>query len=122
MWTWIKKLNERWDGWISDSDLERALRAHLTGKGYYGDTARFRNFRLVGIQRPGWLQVFCFSVHARVAKSDPDHPDSAQLFGIVRQDERYRRCEIEIFRNAVERNFMYHLWTEDLIRLRRPSL
>ena len=66
---WFSKLSQRWAGWISDSDLERSLRAHLSRRGYYGDTAKFISFRLVAIERPGWLQVYSFSVDA--AKADP---------------------------------------------------
>ncbi len=127
MFQWLQKWKQQWSGWISDSDLERSLRAHLTGRGYYGDTAKFLTFRLVAIQRPGWLQVFSYSVEARVANSTNASTDSAErevvkLFGLVRQDERYRRCDIEIFRNAAERHALYNRWTEELIRLRSPTL
>jgi len=127
MFQWLAKWKEQWSGWISDSDLERSLRAHLCGRGYYGDSAKFLAFRLVAIQRPGWLQVFSYCVEARVATGEhsavpPAEREVVKLFGLVRQDERYRRCDIEIFRNASERYALYNRWTEDLIRLRSPNL
>jgi hypothetical protein len=122
MWTWLKTQQEKWAGWISDSELERSLRAHLSGQGFYGDTAKFRTFRLVAIQRPGWLQVYSFSVEAKVADEQVTAGTWVMLFGLVRRDERYRRCDIRVFREGARRHGLYDEWTAELIRLRRPNL
>ncbi len=122
MFEWFRKWKESWEGWISDSDLERTLRSKLTQQGFYGESAKFRSFHLVAIQRPGWLQVFSFTVDARVAKDDERDREIVKLFGLVRQDERYRRCDIELFRNAADRMSLYQRWTENLSRLRTPRL
>jgi hypothetical protein len=118
---WVKHLQKRWSGWISDRDMERVMRSRLSGLGYYGDTAEFVSVRLVAIQRPGWLQVFSFTVDARRANVGGER-EMVRLFGLVRQDERYHRCEVEVFTNTIQRNFLYQHWTEDLIRLRQPTL
>jgi hypothetical protein len=119
---WLKRLSEKWAGWISDPQLERSLRSHLSGRGFYGDSAKFITFRLVAIQRPGWLQVYSFVVRARIAKDSVDDAEYAQLFGLVRQDERYKKCDIQLFQNMQERHSLYQEWSTDLIRLRRPNL
>lgn len=122
MLAWFKGISQKWSGWISDSDLERSLRAHISGRGFYGDSAQFVTFRLVAIQRPGWLQVFSFSVDARVANEFSDSTERVRLFGLVKQDERYKKCDIELFPNTSERHAAYLDWTDDLIRLRKPNL
>jgi hypothetical protein len=119
MWHWFRRWQAQWEGWISDSDLERAMRAKLTAAGYYGDTAKFRTFRLVAVKRPGWEQVFSFSVDARIAKQDERDREIVKLFGLVRQDERYHRCDIEVFRDALQRNKLYATWAENMSQLRR---
>ena len=116
--SWLQGLQKRWSGWVSDRDMERTMRARLTGLGYYGDTATFASVKLVAIQRPGWVQVYSFSAEAR--RRNVDERQVVQLFGLVKQDERCHRCEVEAFEDAWRRNALYQLWTEDLIRLRRP--
>lgn len=120
MWSWLTKLQERWSGWVSDRDMERSMRQRLTTLGFYGDSAAFKSLRLVAIQRPGWLQVYSFSVDARHRASVDPQP--VRLFGLVRQDERYNRCDVEVFSEATGRQQLYQQWTTDLIRLRQPTL
>jgi hypothetical protein len=109
-----------WASWIGDSDLECSLREHLVQVGYFGHSAKFHNLKLVAVQRPGWLQVFSFTVWAR--ETHEQGRQNVQLFGVVRQDERYNRTDIELFEQATDRNALFEQWSEDLIRLRRPQL
>ena len=112
----LKGLADRWAGWLGDRDLEQAIRRQLTDDGYFGDSARLKDVRLVAVERPGWLQVLVFSAEAREATENSDY---SLLSGIVRQDERYNRLEIRIFQKRFERNELFESWSEGLVRLRR---
>ena len=128
MWNLIKRLSEKYRSWVGDSELERTIRKHLIGRGFYGDTAQFKSCRLVAVQRPGWLQIFSFSVEAKPAIDDEDDsavPNNAGkklLFGLAKQDARYNRCEIQVFEEPNPRNILFEQWSEDLIRLRNPQM
>ena len=95
---------------IRNSTTEREIRDWLTGNGYYGRSARFQEVELHAIQRPGWLQIFRFSVTAR--NEDDEWHD---LFGLLRDDERYRRLDVEIFPNESQRNELLQEWSKGLI-------
>jgi hypothetical protein len=112
----LKRIAERWANWLGDRDLELAIRRQLNDEGYFGDSARLSNLRLVAAQRPGWLQVLTFSVEARLAI---DGSDFAPLSGIARQDERYNRVEVRVFQSRSERNQLFEAWSQDLVRVRR---
>ena len=116
--SWLQSVQQRWSGWVSDRDMERTIRARLNGIGYYGDTATFVAVRLVAIQRPGWVQVFSFTVDAR--RRDAEDREIVRLFGLVKQDERVQRCEVEAYEDASRRNSLFLRWSEGLITLRRP--
>lgn len=113
--SWVQK----WSSWIGDRDLELSLRRHLSDRGFSGDTARFENLRLAAVQRPGWVQVFVFTVHAR--RRGGKEEDINTLFGLVRQDERYSRLEICTYETRETRNVMFREWSSDLIRLRNSN-
>lgn len=116
LWSsWVQK----WSSWIGDRDLELSLRRHLSDRGFSGDTARFENLRLAAVQRPGWVQVFVFTVHAR--RRGGKEQDINTLFGLVRQDERYSRLEICTYETRATRNAMFREWSSDLIRLRNSN-
>ncbi len=93
---------------------ERDLRDWLSGHGYYGSSAQFDEIELHAIQRPGWLQVFRFSVSAKT-EQDQWH----ELFGVVRDDERYRRLDVEIFQLEADRDEILTEWSTGLIVRRR---
>ncbi len=67
----LKNLQERWNDWCGDREMELAIRNHLTKNGFFGRTAKLKNVRLVAVQRPGWLQVFRFEAMARLRPSEP---------------------------------------------------
>lgn len=116
----FKQLVERWTKWLGDGDLEKLLRAHLVARGYLGETAQFQYLRLVAIQRPGWVQVYTFLVEAKESKEY--EPQRLRLHGIVRQDERYSKTEIQLFAKQYERNALFEEWSEGLVKIRRPNL
>jgi hypothetical protein len=118
MLSWLKNQITKWSQWVGDRDLELLLRAKLSGRGYLGDSAQFHYMRLVAIQRPGWLQVFSFNVTTRKREGD----ESRLVFGLLRQDERYRKTEIELFENAADRHRLFSDWSKDLVVSRRTSL
>lgn len=118
----FKSLARKWNDWCGDRDKEIAIRNHLTREGYYGGTAKFRHFRLVAIQRPGWVQVYRFDVTARLVQQTlEDQPDPPpldhQLFGLVRDDGR-RGTEVRLFRDEEARKDLFARWSEGLICLR----
>ncbi len=114
---WSAALIESWAGWVGDRDLEVALRGHLDGQGFWGDSARFRHIRLVAVQRPGWLMVFAFNVEAKSRVTGQQQ----SMFGLVRQDERYNRVEIEVFPDRGARTQRFLEWSQNLIRVRNPQ-
>lgn len=91
------------------------MRGFLSEQGFCGDSAKFSNVRLAAIQRPGWQQIFVFKVDAKVREPAAEY---GPLFGLVRQDERYDRLEIRVFRAQQERNALFEEWSRDLIRVR----
>lgn len=119
MWNLIRGWSRKWSSWIGDRDLELALRKHLDSQGFYGDSAKFEGIRLAAVQRPGWLQVFVFTVEA---KERSERSKSLLLHGIVRQDERYNKTDVRTFVAKYERNSLFREWSEDLIRLRGARL
>ena len=72
--------------------IDPELKRHLSESGYYGRTAKCLRWKLVGVQRPGWVQVFEFHVRAKRTTGDWE-----EKFGICRTDERDDTCEIQLF-------------------------
>lgn len=104
--------------------MERAIRGRLDSQGYYGDSAVFKQVKLAAVQRPGWLQVFEFELSARPRMPEDVQTasdDKIQLYGLVRQDERYQKTEVRFFKLRYERSSLFDEWSRDLIRLRRRS-
>ena len=124
MISFLKHLQERWNDWCGDHDMEVRIRSSLNEGGFYGDTAKLKNVRLVAVQRPGWLQVFRFEAIARVrpAEIPADTPDPdaeyRQLFGLVRDDIRRKINVVRVFDDEDQRRELFGRWSEDLICLR----
>ena len=124
MLQWLKEIRKRWANWVGDRDMERAMRQFLTDNGYYGNTAKFRNVRLVAVQRPGWRQVFRFDSTARVRPKEiddeaPDPPaEYRELYGLVQIDARKDLQRVRAFESPDERIELFAIWSEDLICLR----
>lgn len=123
MFDFIKGLKQRWNDWCGDREMEISIRRKLTDSGYFGNSAKLRNVRLVAVQRPGWIQVFRFEASARVELPvNDDLPDAApeyhELFGLVREDMRKNSSVVKIWDNEADRKIQFAQWSEDLICLR----
>lgn len=124
MLAWFKHLQQKWNDWCGDHDMEVAIRKHLSVNGYFGRTAKLRNVRLVAVQRPGWLQVFRFEATARVASEGqnddiPDlEPEYHLLYGLVRDDIRHKINVVRVFRSEAQRRDLFARWSDGLICLR----
>lgn len=121
--SFFSQLRERWNDWCGDSEMEAAIRRHLSENGYFGQTAKLKNVRCIAVQRPGWLQVFRFEAIVRVridVDDDAPEPEAVyhQLFGLVRDDIRHNINTIRVFDEEAERRELFGRWSEDLIRLR----
>ena len=70
-----------------------------------------RNPQLNAIERPGWLQVFRFSVRAKSKTGE-----WVLLFGAMRDDERFRHCKIQCFEKSSQRDLLLDRWSDGLIQ------
>jgi hypothetical protein len=100
---------------IKNGSAEKDIRDWLSRNGYYGASARFQEVELHAIQRPGWLQIFRFSVAAKTTEGEWQ-----DLFGLLRDDDRYRRLEVRVFEVEPQRNELLDEWSAGLL-IRRPS-
>lgn len=94
---------------IGNKTAEKDIRDWLSQNNWYGNSAKFIELELHAIQPPGWLQVFRFTVNAK-ATSD----QRGKLFGVLRDDERFRRIEIEVFEDEPARNERLQEWSAKL--------
>ncbi|MDG2013820.1 MAG: hypothetical protein P8J33_09960 [Pirellulaceae bacterium] len=99
---------------LRNGTAEHDVRDWLNNNGYYGRSAKFGELELHAIKRPGWLQVFRFSVAAKTT-SDEWH----DLYGVLRDDERYRRLDIEVSTDLTIRDERLAEWSTGLIVRRR---
>ena len=99
---------------IGNRVVEKDLRTHLSKIGYAGGSACFENLELVGIQRPGWIQVFSFTVTARQMDDD----DATKLFGVCIDDERTKRFEVVLDADELVRDQQLGQWTQNLLTVR----
>lgn len=113
----LQTFMKKWSGWVGDREMEIAMRAAMTKKGWRGKSAKFSRVRLVAIQRPGWLQVYAFDAECK--SRDENSEDLTRVFGVVRQDERYNKVDIECFESAAIRNSVQNKWSDGLHQLRR---
>ncbi|MDV6028718.1 hypothetical protein [Planctomycetes bacterium TBK1r] len=118
----LKSLQQKWNDWCGDREMELEIRKHLTQNGYYGGSAKLQNVRLVAVQRPGWLQVFRFEATARLQAEETEGPDPEavyeNLYGLVRDDIRHKTNSVRVFQDPSERRELFLRWSEDLIQLR----
>ena len=112
----LRRLAENWGNWVGDRDMELAIRSALTREGLRGTVAKFSGVRLVAVQRPGWLQIYAFDAGWDGLESGDER--LPRVFGLVRQDERCNRTEVEWFESAAARNALFNEWSEGLHRLR----
>lgn len=79
---------------IANKVTEKDLRDYLTSRGFFGRSAKLHKLELVGIEPPGWVQIFEFHVDAKRATGD-----WVTLFGTCRGDERNGTFEVRTFNN-----------------------
>ena len=123
MIAFLKHLAQRWNDWCGDAEMEKSIRQHLTDNGYFGQTAKLSNVRLVAVKRPGWLQVFRFEADVRLRPIEVDdapepEPVYHSLFGLVKDDIRHNINTIRVFDDQDQRRELFGRWSEDLICLR----
>ena len=97
---------------LKNRSAEKDIRDHLTNSGYFGRSAFFEEIELHAVQRPGWLQIIRFSVRAKPTTAD----DRVLLFGVMKDDERFKICEIHCFRNSSQRSALLEKWSAGLTR------
>ncbi len=109
----LSKWINAWTGWLGDRDLELAIRRELARQQFASTTARIRRSRLEAIERPGWVQVWSFTVDTTQA-SRP-----VELFGAARDDGREhgrRGTVVFLSGESNERNRQLAEWCEGRIR------
>ncbi len=110
----LKALAERWNNWVGDRDIERAIPAELRRQGYPPAANQIRDFRIAAIERPGWVCVYLFQVATLSAEGQP-----STLYGIVRDDSRVRSV-VKLYTDPRKREAQRVRWSEGLILA--PSL
>lgn len=104
----IRQWLKRWKDWIGDRDMELAIRAALRKQGY-NTGQRIVNFRLVAIERPGWVSIYEFNVEgAKLAER------SVELYGVARDDAR-RSTIVRIYEKIESRDQQRAAWSEGMI-------
>ena len=95
---------------VTEKDIRNWLEVH----GFCGKSAIFEDLTLHAIQRPGWLQIFRFSLKAKSKDGKWE-----TLHGAVRDDERKRtlaeRTVIVTFAQRESRDIQLAEWSKGLI-------
>ena len=97
---------------LANKTAEKDIRDFLNDRGYYGRTARFEEIELHAVQRPGWLQIIRFSVRAKSVSRN----EWVMLFGVMKDDERFKLCDIRCFEKLNQRWIVMEKWSEGLTR------
>lgn len=96
---------------IGNKVAEKDIREWLSQNGFFGRSARFKELELHAIQRPGWLQVFRFTVEAKTQTGG-----WTTFFGAVRDDERSNETTIKTFAKFSDQQRLLADWSANLIR------
>ena len=88
---------------------EKDIRDWLNTRGYAGQSADFSELELHAIQRPGWKQLFRFSVEAA-----DESGQRQKLYGCVMDDER-KRTEVYAFENVNRQRFELNRLAQDML-------
>ena len=98
---------------VRNRGTEKDVRDYLQDNGFQGPSARFDYLELKAIQRPGWVQVFKFSVRVM-----DDKGDLHRLLGVTRDDER-KSIEVFLAEDEAEIDRVLAEWSAGLITLRQ---
>ncbi|TWT73652.1 hypothetical protein Pla123a_35450 [Posidoniimonas polymericola] len=107
----IKHLLDKWTHWIGDRSLERAIQAELRRMGCAVHAAKIRRPRLIGIERPGWVQVRRFEVETLTPGKQP-----ITLQGLIRDDGRRERPQVLLTTDLRLLSHRADEWCDGLIR------
>lgn len=108
-----------WNDWTGDKSMTDAIRAHLRRSGYAAHGAKTRDVHLAAIERPGWVQVWTFSVETHLVEGTPAQRQPILLFGVARNDGRKTGTKIVLSEDEPSRRQQLEIWTEGM--LRRPE-
>lgn len=107
--SWIRKL-------IRNKSSEIDVRKFLDTEGFIGSSAKFDYLELHAIERPGWVQIYRFSVRVL-----DESERWRTLFGVIRDDQRNRR-RVWLTESESEQLEKAKVWSEGLITLQRKPL
>lgn len=93
---------------------EKEIRDWLSQNGYNGKSAKFAELELHALQRPGWLQIFRFTITLATAEIR-----KLQLFGAMHSDERFGPPKIFVFEDKAARDAQLDDWSRGLITHRQ---
>ncbi len=111
-------LLKRWSDWTGDKHLTKAIRRELRNEGYAVNAAEIREVRLAAIERPGWVQVYRFTVETSTHEENPHTRRPVVLLGLSREDGRKSRIEILLTEDEAVWTEKLDAWSEGLIRRR----
>lgn len=114
----LKSLLERWSDWTGDTRLTQAIHAELRRGSFAVHAARVRDVRLAAIERPGWVQVYRFSVETATNEENPHDRRRVVLLGLSRDDGRRSRIDVLLTEDEGEWRERLAAWSDGLI-LRR---
>lgn len=117
---------------IGNRVTEKDIRDWLDAHGYNGHSAKINNLELHAIQRPGWIQVYRFTLRAK-SLPKPEFDSSTGLveddkwtnrFGIVWDDERQLSLEhrTQIWILEDEEKQKLNLLSDGLLTCRRGQI
>ena len=95
---------------LRNKTAEQDIRHYLATHGYYGRSARFDELELHAVGRPGWVQVFRFTVEARKQSGEWD-----RLLGALRDDQRSKSLKVFLSRSPFEQRQRLEMWSAGLI-------
>ena len=101
---------------VTELDIRKAL----TNSGWVGRSAKFEELELHAIRRPGWLQIFRFSVEAKSSENDL----WVNLYGVAKDDETRigkSKTDVQVFENESERQALLDEWSANMIQLKKTK-
>lgn len=111
----FKNLLRNWSDWTGDKRLTEAIRRELRRGGYAVNASQIRQVRLAAIERPGWVQVYRFSVETETMEENPHIRRKALLFGVSREDGRKSRIEVLLTEEETTYQEQLQTWSEGLL-------
>ncbi len=88
---------------------EKEIRDWLQTRGYYGSTAKFTELELHALKRPGWVQVFRFTVEVKTKAGE-----WTVLHGATRSDQRASN-DFAVFENPIKQRLQLARWSDGMI-------